>query len=439
MYRLRQTYTPALIVVLVLGIWLNGCGGGGSTPEKFEEKFATSREAFRPLSDKLLALFTVGNTGTLNTSQAEGLKVRLNTDATRLSIEFHNEAQGLVISPVELLPDPAASGGFRAENVQAFGRNDLILLARVHENGPDGTEISLMITTPATRAASRTRAVINTSADRAERRQAYKRHNAELIRQNVCNDLERFACMVQDIVDTGVSKFGRDQAALDLIMDDLVDIFVPAGYYKSSMMRLEPTLQEDVLTDPGPACGNAKGLSGFAPEFRNGEGRFRHFMANASSKRFAPGFIVNLTARFVGGDWGWKNDPTGDIAADLATNAAGRDFYDFLFGLKGDNRLGDGVTVKEWIRNKFKDPNDPNRTNVLLKLNKQVGPYAAGTEIALCRIRGCMINPIHLPNCAYEHMHAQHEEGIFIDDQGPYTDTEHTKCGYGEIVRRPSN
>lgn len=429
------------------GLLLAGCGSDGSNPESgepppvpgpepyVESGFAGSNAAFAPFANQLLGLFVIGASEEGATGDAEGVNLSIAADGSSLSLQFQNQITGAVGAPVVLVADPAVPGLYAAADVAAFGREHLQAQARVRVGGPDGDELALLFHSVD---AVTSKQALTHEPGAAGRARAYQQRYLELMQQhNVCNTLERFALLLQDIVDTNVRDATPEEEAdvtKDLIIDDLADIFVPAGFYKTTIMLLPPTVQENVITDPPLRCSDATNLSGFSDVYVRGEGRFRHFAANAAMKRVAPGFLVNLGARLVGGDWEFKSDASGDIAADLATNAAGREFHDFLEQAAEDGTFGDGHSVKDWIRQRFQDAL-AGRKDLYVRLDHTLGPHAAGSEVGLCRVsRSCRLGGADA-GCDADHLHAQ-PEGISIDDVGEYADPAPMSCGYGKTAER---
>lgn len=158
--------------------------------------------------------------------------------------------------------------------------------------------------------------------------------------------LDRFALTVQRIVDTRFASHGtKPNQATRLILDDLVDLFVEQKF------RVEKSL---AMATPG-VLGNRSlveedgDLSGFASQYRRGEGRFRHFALNAAASYSAPDALVDLIARLRGGDL-VPGSP--DSAADQATNRVGRQFARLLRDTPLVE-LADGQTVRDWIVDRF--------------------------------------------------------------------------------------
>ena len=401
-----------------------------------ETGFAESREAFRMLSGPLLGMFVISSNGA-SVGNAEGLIATLSPDASTLTLQFQNETLGAVGAPIVLRPDPAFSGGFIARDVSAFGRTDLIFSARVRDNGPDGIEIALLVRSPDAERVASKRVVQTSGAGHPDRVRALQRHWVDLQRvNNICNPLERFATFLQDIADTNLALAPASEdpdTTGDLIIDDMVDLFVPGGFFKSTIMLLDPVINEvGVIGDPQLACNDANNLAGFKTPMNRGEGRFRHFSANAGMKRVALGFMVNIGARFVGGDWEFKDDPDGDIQGDLETNAQGRAFQDFLDDLLETPAARDGRSVHDWIRDNV---GAGVIQDAFVTLDFPTGPHAAGNQIGFCRIsRACRIGGPDA--CPTAHMHSNQPEGILIDGAGPYTDPNQPACGFGRTAVR---
>lgn len=163
--------------------------------------------------------------------------------------------------------------------------------------------------------------------------------------------LERFSSTVQLVVDTRARMtFASRDEAVRAVLDDLVDLFVGPEY------QLEKTLA--MLSAPllgGGAITEGEGdLSGFAPKFQAGEGRFRHFALNAAASYAVPETLVAITALLRGGDLrNTSPENAGDRAADIATNRIGREFTRLL-RKRPLSELGGG-RVEEWLIERFGD------------------------------------------------------------------------------------
>lgn len=164
--------------------------------------------------------------------------------------------------------------------------------------------------------------------------------------------VERFGALVQHVVDDTYRRYaarGDDWLESDAdhaLLDDLVDIMVGAEYQREKdLVMLSPSVVR------GPVIvESAADLASFAPRFRAGDGRLRHFAMNAAAAYVAPPLLVDLLARRVGGDEG--DAPSGDSAADLATNEVGRAFAQLLRE-RPLAELADGERVAAWIEARF--------------------------------------------------------------------------------------
>ena len=133
-------------------------------------------------------------------------------------------------------------------------------------------------------------------------------------------------------------------------LDDLVDLFVPPRFalFKRLVMT-SPAVLSETITD------KKEDREGFHPVLQPGGGRFRHFAMNAAATEYYPPRLVDLAARAVGYDVPWRDDPSGDTAADLAANRIGRSFSQFL---KNDAvaELAGNAGVKAWVAERFRHP-----------------------------------------------------------------------------------
>ncbi len=168
--------------------------------------------------------------------------------------------------------------------------------------------------------------------------------------------MDRWARTIQHIVDVNLPQYTDEDLFVEAVTDDMVDIFVNDEDYRLILIDegwpTVPQIQQ--LRDPGQ-------LTGLTPVFRNGEGRVRHFAANAAlSEDGIPDPVIAFFGNSLGGDWFPENDPTGDETADRETNALGRAFADELTRLwnrqaAGEltETIGDGRSVDLWMRDSF--------------------------------------------------------------------------------------
>ncbi|HSJ10552.1 MAG TPA: hypothetical protein VK928_11590 [Longimicrobiales bacterium] len=77
-----------------------------------------------------------------------------------------------------------------------------------------------------------------------------------------------------------------------------------------------------------------------------------------------------------------------------------------------------------------------NVTEPGVRLATALGPFPAGSEIALSRIDGGDVVEPHMGACEAFHLHS-FGGGIRIDGQGPFPDPNQTGCGYGVMIRVP--
>lgn len=193
------------------------------------------------------------------------------------------------------------------------------------------------------------------------RRQGYLALWARLEQDATLDGPARFGLLVQRVVDDAYRRAAErgeltaeaEREAELALLDDLVDILVQEAYQreKDLVMRSPSVIRGGVITE------SAADLAGFAPRFQAGEGRFRHFAMNAAAGYLLPAGLVEALARRVGGDSaeGAAADPSGDSAADLATNALGRAFAALLLARPLVD-LADGESVARWVDARFAPP-----------------------------------------------------------------------------------
>ena len=163
---------------------------------------------------------------------------------------------------------------------------------------------------------------------------------------------ERFGALVQRVVE-GVyleSVWARpgERELRRAVLDDLVDLFVPERFdlFKRFVMT-SPAVLTETIAD------NKVDREGFHPVLLPGGGRFRHIAMNAAAAERYPPLLVDLTARAVGYDVPWRDDPSGDTAADLAANRVGRDFAGYLKAHTVGELAADDA-VKRWLAARLK-------------------------------------------------------------------------------------
>ncbi len=428
---------PILCALPSCGSSDGGTAGPATAPPapSLTDGYAASRDAFAAFAGKDLAATTLVSVGADVGVEPLGVRLTLGSGAQSLRVEIVTKTKGVVAGPFEMQPDPGFTGGFRFEGATAFGASDLVVRARVRT---EPSEIDLVIAAPkrfelSVESKSRPLVSVVPNEPNGAKRQALLQRWDDLVKkEHLCNDLARFAVFVQDIVDTNLGRSSgvtqRGTLTLD-VTRDLADLFVPNGYSKELIMLESPKVAR-ALSDPPLSCADQRNLTGFADNFRKGEGRFRHFSANAAADAVAFGVLVNIAARLTGGDFEFLSDPTGDIAADLATNAIGRAFANYL---ENDANLESNTDVRDWIIRQFGGAS-PDLTSKNVVLDEPQGPHAAGATIGLCRMRGCHLA---LPDeCPGEHVH-DNEAGVTIDDQGPYPEPV-PPCGYGKTTIRPA-
>jgi len=186
-----------------------------------------------------------------------------------------------------------------------------------------------------------------------EIRRGYLAYWAELKQERQLSGLERFALLVQRVVDTEALELtGRSEVVVEqAILDDLVDVMVSDGYQAEK----ELVMTSSSVIGRGFIHESHRDLRSFAPRFRAGEGRFRHFAMNAAAAYVLPDFLVDIFARAVGRDNDPEADASGDSAADLATNLVGRAFARFLQRTPLAELAG-GDRVSRWITERFGGP-----------------------------------------------------------------------------------
>lgn len=159
------------------------------------------------------------------------------------------------------------------------------------------------------------------------------------------------AHIVQLTADRAVAYLGPDAARrawIRLTLDDSVDLVLGPS---------RPIVQHALMTSPpaydGPPIHESSFDSdSFRVELRPGEGRFRHFILAAAATYVFPPLWVEVVARWVGGDV-FPAAGT-DSAADVAANAAGRDFGLWLRTVD-PAVFADGESVERWIRERLEE------------------------------------------------------------------------------------
>ncbi len=184
------------------------------------------------------------------------------------------------------------------------------------------------------------------------RRQGHVERWAQLRADTFLDGAERFGVFVQHILETLYleAAWSRpvEQDLRRAFLDDLVDLFVPPRFalFKRLVMT-SPAVLSETITD------TKEDREGFHPVLKPGGGRFRHFAMNAAAAERYPPLLVDLSARAVGYDVPWRNDPSGDTRADLAANRIGRDFSRYLRE-NGVGELAADAAVRDWVTARFR-------------------------------------------------------------------------------------
>ncbi len=345
--RARRRSATALLRAscLLVGLLLPlaGCGSGSGSGSS-DPRPSPALAAFAPFRNQILGLFTVAAVG-MDESPAPGARLQLDATNQRLLVEFLHPDQGVVAGPFALTQVASAPDTFAVAGVNGFGLSGLTLRARVREDASGQREVSLQILQPGRRDPGRV--VLTPPPGMQQLLEAFRDYYYSLSQDPPFDALDRFAETVQTVVDTCAARFGYlgNDVVVTIILEALGDLFLPADY-KQELLAGPPYLNS-TIGDPI--------LTGFKPHLQRGEGRFRHFTANALAigLDLTGGLLVNLAARIVGGDWEFLEDRDGDIAADLETNAIGRDFGRLLEQMAEDGTLNDGVTVKRFLHDRF--------------------------------------------------------------------------------------
>ena len=285
-------------------------------------------EGFDEFSAATLTVVPLASNGILDLSELAGVIVDLLELDEAISLTFVNAASAVIGGPVVLLADPdSREGQFRmvASGVTLFGHSDLTVTAWVADPavGEDPVQIVLDSRPGASPSSARGGAQTPPQPKRGpEDRKGFLERWEELKAEEGLTDLDRWSQLIQEIIDVNLAQSNFKGEFIDAVTDDLVDVFINDEDYRYLLIDGESVLMM------GEFIGDLPQHTGFSPVFRNGEGRYRHFSANAAvnEETFVPEVFVNLGARIAGGDFNPEDDPTGDIAADLATNEIGRQF-----------------------------------------------------------------------------------------------------------------
>ncbi len=313
------------------------------------------------LSDTLRVAPLIVN-GAVNVSSVAGMVIGVNELAERVTLKLLSINRSVVGGPYELAPDPnSLQGRYRmtASPVSLLGVSGLRVEAWVWQTPAGGTEVSVTFDSRPPGAAAMSVLASGMMglevAGLVGDRPGYITKWQTLGQNTQTTALDRWAQVVQNIVDVNLAQTTTKNAFIEAVTDDLVDVFINDPDYRNWLIDGQTVLgPSQYIADPG-------NLSGFAPIFQNGEGRFRHFSANAAvAEDGVPNFITSFVAKGFGGDFFPENDPTGDETADVATNAIGRAFPDEL-GRLWDRRaagetsqtIGDGKSVHKWLLDQF--------------------------------------------------------------------------------------
>ena len=184
------------------------------------------------------------------------------------------------------------------------------------------------------------------------RRRGYVERWARLRTDPSLDGAARFGVFVQGVLETlyleSVWARPSERALRRAFLDDLVDLFVPPRFalFKRLVMA-SPAILSEAITD------KREDREGFHAVLQPGGGRFRHFAMNAAAAERYPPLLVDLTARAVGYDVPWRDDPSGDTQADLAANRIGRDFSRYL-QKNAVAELAADARVEAWVAARFR-------------------------------------------------------------------------------------
>jgi hypothetical protein len=313
---------------------------------------------YAALEGQLLGLFDVASNGVLDTSAAKGLQIEVDEEAMVLHCTFIDELFQTVEGPVVLGVNPGTTPDevrFRAEDVTLFGMGGLVFEVGLGNGDPAGPSLSLLFYTPATGLSG----LLNLDDELVRRKGHLSYWRDTLVPDQTLSDVERFGFLVQHVVDVNL-PLNHTNPQPEILLD-LADIFVPHDWAKVILFGgfgyvITPESGLLPISDPGVRPGG-KPFTGFQPILQGGEGRFRHFAANAlmsNGELLTFGVITNLAGRLAGGgDFEFLTDRDGDIRADLATNAIGRAFPSVLADAFRDGSITDRHSVKDWIVEQF--------------------------------------------------------------------------------------
>lgn len=317
---------------------------------------------FQPLTDDTLTLVPLASNGVADLSGLAGVVVALDEAEETVGLTFVDGERNVVGGPLELAPDAGGREGqyrLAASGVSLLGYDDLTVLAWVSDPPLGESPLGIAIDSRAASAAGSGAAGAAVAPARGPEDREDELDEWERLKgDETITDLDRWSRLVQFIVDVNLEGATDRSTFVQEVTDDLVDVFINDADYRSWLIDGESVLgANDYIPDPAM-------YTGFAPVFRNGEGRFRHFSANAAvTEDEVPGPVVNLLARITGGDFNPEDDPTGDIGADLATNAVGRQFpaelerlWDRMEDGEDTERIDDGESVRTWMLDKFGAP-----------------------------------------------------------------------------------
>jgi len=342
--------------LVALSLVVVACGHGATTAPDAATTVPTATpaallERLRPFAGKAIWTVELMSAG-VDATTVGG--VQLDVAGSSVTLRIFDREQRVLGGPYELTFD-AANNVFSAPLPSLLGKVGTEIAVGVEDATPD--EMQVLFYRARARPASLLPGAVTKSA--RARRDAFARHVSRFHDVPGITGLDRLADILQTIADTDYETFmiqNPPPAAtwltgaptlVHVILEDAIDVLSFGNkQLKLPLMVVFPHEEFIFRAEEIPQTGMKPRLN-----VPNGNGRARHLLFNALASLNVPDFIVSFVAKAQGHDFEHPlKDLTGEDLADVTVNEIGRRFAEHLKLLSSTGRLGDGHSVRDWIR-----------------------------------------------------------------------------------------
>jgi len=351
-------------MLLACALAFVACGEGKpSEPPKTEAPTATAAALVAKL--KVFAgrtIWTIEHfSDGIDAKEVGGLQLDVNGE-TDVSVRMFDREKQPLAGPFALRFEPTRNA-FIASQPMLLGKVGHELSVSLDDSVPDELQVLFYRARPTPKYLLPS-AITKRSEDR---RNAFAQQVERYRDVPGLTGLDRLADILQVIADTDYETFmirnPPPQATfwtgaptlVHVILEDALDILAPGmADLKLAVMVLHPHEPHVRAPQAIPQTGMKPVLN--IPGSAQGAGRGRHLIFNAIASLNAPDFIVSFVAKAQGHDFEPPLKPlVGEDLADVTTNEIGRRFGAFLEELAKEGKLGDGHSVRDWIRAEMGD------------------------------------------------------------------------------------